>query len=60
MALALADSLERLTTATRKARTALWVALQITLNLKNETNKSPGSSPQDNDEEDKNQSPVSS
>ena len=50
MALALADSLERLTTATRKARTALWVALQITLNLKSSAAKSPGKSPQSGEE----------
>lgn len=59
MALALADSLERLTTATRKSRTALWVALQVTLNLKSRSNKSLTETPQE-DDEDKIQSPVSS
>ena len=58
MALALADSLERLTTATRKARTALWVALQVTLNLKSNAAKS-GKSIQETDDT-KNISPVSS
>ena len=59
MALALADSLERLTAATRKARTALWVALQITLNLKCGGRTSPATSPRENDDV-KEPSPVSS